>query len=364
MKIAKNLLYEGNNMQLNLINRPQYLNQLLQFQNTEFIKVLTGVRRSGKSYILMLYREYLLKHNINEHQIIYISFEDFDNIDLYEPKKLYSYLKERIISDQRMYILLDEIQYVSDWQKVVNSLRLNPLLDITITGSNSNLLSGELATLLSGRYVEIHVYPLSFKEMLDFKHISEPSERQIDNLYDEYIKYGGFPAVVLAKEELKQTILSGIYNTIIVNDIGYKNGLREPELVALVAKYLADSIGQLINPNKIVNTLKSANFDISYNAVQRYLKYFEEAYLFYKSSRYDIRGRKILSTQGKYYIVDTGLRTQALGERNNDRGSVLENIVYVELLRRGYTVQIGKLDNKEIDFIVFKVNDKQYIQVT
>lgn len=364
MKIAKNLLYEGNNMQLNLINRPQYLNQLLQFQNTEFIKVLTGVRRSGKSYILMLYRKYLLKHNINEHQIIYISFEDFDNIDLYEPKKLYSYLKERIISDQRMYILLDEIQYVSDWQKVVNSLRLNPLLDITITGSNSNLLSGELATLLSGRYVEIHVYPLSFKEMLDFKHISEPSERQIDNLYDEYIKYGGFPAVVLAKEELKQTILSGIYNTIIVNDIGYKNGLREPELVALVAKYLADSIGQLINPNKIVNTLKSANFDISYNAVQRYLKYFEEAYLFYKSSRYDIRGRKILSTQGKYYIVDTGLRTQALGERNNDRGSVLENIVYVELLRRGYTVQIGKLDNKEIDFIVFKVNDKQYIQVT
>lgn len=312
----------------------------------------------------MLYREYLLKHNINEHQIIYISFEDFDNIDLYEPKKLYSYLKERIISDQRMYILLDEIQYVSDWQKVVNSLRLNPLLDITITGSNSNLLSGELATLLSGRYVEIHVYPLSFKEMLDFKHISEPSERQIDNLYDEYIKYGGFPAVVLAKEELKQTILSGIYNTIIVNDIGYKNGLREPELVALVAKYLADSIGQLINPNKIVNTLKSANFDISYNAVQRYLKYFEEAYLFYKSSRYDIRGRKILSTQGKYYIVDTGLRTQALGERNNDRGSVLENIVYVELLRRGYTVQIGKLDNKEIDFIVSKVNDKQYIQVT
>ncbi len=169
---------------------------------------------------------------------------------------------------------------------------------------------------------------------------------------------------MLAKEELKQTILSGIYNTIIVNDIGYKNGLREPELVALVAKYLADSIGQLINPNKIVNTLKSANFDISYNAVQRYLKYFEEAYLFYKSSRYDIRGRKILSTQGKYYIVDTGLRTQALGERNNDRGSVLENIVYVELLRRGYTVQIGKLDNKEIDFIVFKVNDKQYIQVT
>ena len=169
---------------------------------------------------------------------------------------------------------------------------------------------------------------------------------------------------MLAKEELKQTILSGIYNTIIVNDIGYKNGLREPELVALVAKYLADSIGQLINPNKIVNTLKSANFDISYNAVQRYLKYFEEAYLFYKSSRYDIRGRKILSTQGKYYIVDTGLRTQALGERNNDRGSVLENIVYVELLRRGYTVQIGKLDNKEIDFIVSKVNDKQYIQVT
>lgn len=347
-----------------LFNRPTYLQKLIEFKDTEFIKVLTGVRRSGKSFILKLYQNYLLSQDIAQEQIIYLSFEDFENIKLHSAEALYSYLKEHLISGKKMYILLDEIQLVDHWQEVINSLRLNPEIDITITGSNSNILSGELATLLSGRYVEIAVYPLSFKEMLEFKKITEPSERQIDQLYTEYLKYGGFPAVVLAKEEIKNTILSGIYDTIIVNDIGYKNGLREPELVTLVAKYLADTIGQLVNPNKIVNTLKSAHFDISYNAVQRYLKYFQEAYLFYRADRYDIAGRKLLSSQGKYYIVDTGLRTQALGERINDRGSVLENIVYIELLRRGYNVQVGKLANKEIDFIATKVNEKKYIQVT
>lgn len=351
-------------MEYNLFNRPSYLKKLIEFKDTEFIKVLTGVRRSGKSFILKLYQNYLLSQNIESKQIIYLSFEDFENIKLHSADTLYAYLKDHLIAGKKMYILLDEIQLVDHWQEVINSLRLNPEIDITITGSNSNILSGELATLLSGRYVEIHVYPLSFKEMLEFKKVDDPSERQIDQLYNEYLKYGGFPAVVLAKEEIKSTILSGIYDTIIVNDIGYKNGLREPELVTLVAKYLADTIGQLVNPNKIVNTLKSAHFNVSYNSVQRYLKYFQEAYLFYRAERYDISGRKLLSSQGKYYIVDTGLRTQALGERINDRGSILENIVYIELLRRGYNVQIGKLDNKEIDFIASKVDDKKYIQVT
>lgn len=297
------------------------MKKLVGFKDTEFIKVLTGVRRSGKSFILLLYRQYLLKSGVKDEQIIYLSFEDFENIALYDPEKLYAFLQEYIIDGEKMYILLDEIQYVKDWQKVVNSLRLNPILDLTITGSNSQILSsGELATLLSGRYVEIPVYPLSFKEMFSFKDIEELTEREIDKFYQEYIKFGGFPAVVLAKDELKNTILSGIYNTIIENDIGYKNGLREPELVTLVAKYLADTVGQLINPNKIVNTLKSNHFKISYSAVQRYLTYFEEAYLFYKTNRYDIRGRKMLATQGKYYIVDSGLRTQAIGDRLSDRG--------------------------------------------
>lgn len=351
-------------MKLELFNRPAYLQKLIEFKDSEFIKVLTGVRRSGKSFILKLYQSYLLSHGTEPEQIIYLSFEDFENIKLHKAEALYSYLKTHLLTNKKVYVLLDEIQLVDQWQEVINSLRLNPQVDITITGSNSNILSGELATLLSGRYVEIPVYPLSFKEMLAFKKINEPSERQVDQLYNEYLKYGGFPAVVLAKEELKSTILSGIYDTIIVNDIGYKNGLREPELVTLVARYLADTIGQLVNPNKIVNTLKSAHFDISYNSVQRYLKYFQEAYLFYRAERYDISGKKLLSAQGKYYIVDTGLRTQALGERINDRGSILENIVYIELLRRGYQVQIGKLDDKEIDFIATKINDKKYIQVT
>ncbi|WP_308557916.1 ATP-binding protein [uncultured Lactobacillus sp.] len=348
---------------MDIFERPQYLNRLIEFKDTEFIKVLTGVRRSGKSFILKLYQKYLLEHETNPDQIIYLSFEDFDNVELYDPKKLYAFLKGKILPDQKMYILLDEIQFVKDWQKVVNSLRLNPMLDITITGSNSSLLSGELATLLAGRYIEIHVYPLSFKEIVAFR-TKNPSEAEIDRLYDEYIKYGGFPAVVLAKKELKQTILSGIYNTVVLNDIGYKNGLRDPGLVMLVAKYLADTVGQLVNPNKIVNTLKSAHFSISYSAVQRYLTSFEQAYLFYRANRYDIGGRKLLSSQGKYYIVDTGLRSQALGERINDRGSILENIVYIELLRRGYQVQIGKLENKEIDFVASKLDERKYIQVT
>lgn len=351
-------------MTTELFDRPQYMKKLLAFKDTEFIKVITGVRRSGKSYLLKLYQKHLLQNGIKENQIIYLSFEDFDNIELYNPKKLNAYLKGHFIPNVKMYILLDEIQYVKDWQRVVNSLRLNPLLDITITGSNSSLLSGELATLLSGRYIEIHVYPLSFKEMLEFKQIYDPSDAQIDRLYNEYVQYGGFPAVVLAKRDLKQTILSGIYSTILLNDIGYKNGLRDPAIVNLVAKYLVDTVGTLINPNKIVNTLNSAHFRISYTAVQNYLTYFEQAYLFYKAERYDIRGRKILASQGKYYLVDSGLRSQALGEHDNNRGSLLENIVYIELLRRGYQVQVGKLENKEIDFIANKDDDKKYIQVT
>lgn len=231
----------------NLFDRPQYLKELIAFKDTEFIKVISGVRRSGKSYLLKLYRNYLLQHDVTEKQIIYLSFEDFENIDLYDPKKLNSFLKERFIPDTKMYLLLDQIQYVKDWQRLINPLRLNPLLDITVTGSNSSLLSGELATLLSGRYVEIHIYPLSFKEMLEFKQISSPSDAEIDRLYSEYVRYGGFPAVVLAKKELKQTILSGIYDTILLNNIGYKNGLRDPALVNLVAKYLVDTVSQLIN---------------------------------------------------------------------------------------------------------------------
>ncbi len=185
----------------NLFDRPQYLKELIAFKDTEFIKVISGVRRSGKSYLLKLYRNYLLQHDVTEKQIIYLSFENFENIDLYDPKKLNSFLKERFIPDTKMYLLLVEIQYVKDWQRLINSLSLNPLLDITVTGSNSSLLSGELATLLSGRYVEIHIYPLSFKEMLEFKQISLPSDAEIDRLYSEYVRYGGFPAVVLAKNK-------------------------------------------------------------------------------------------------------------------------------------------------------------------
>lgn len=346
-----------------MFNRPYYLNQLIKFKDSDFIKVITGVRRCGKSVLLMLYREYLKKEGVPENHIIYMNFESFEYQTISTEEKLRKKLNNIIPKDsQKIYFLFDEIQVVEGWQRVINGIRVSFNSDIVVTGSNANMLSGELATLLSGRYIEISVYPFSFKEFLHVKGI-EKNSRKVDNAYKEYEKYGGFPTVVIAEESIKDIILSGIFDTIVLNDIAFRAGVKDSTVLKLIIGFLADNVGQLVNTSKIVNTLKNEGIETTVHTVNRYLALLENGYLFYRSKQYDIRGREYLRTNGKYFIVDTGLRRNAVGRKEGNYGNRLENIVYIELLRRGYTVDVGRLDTKEIDFVARKLDEILYVQV-
>lgn len=346
-----------------LINRPNYLNQLISFKDTDVIEVITGVRRSGKSVLLMLYRDWLLKNNVDEEHIIYINFEDYQMQMIRTENQLRSIFDEKLKRSGKMYILLDEIQNVDGWQRLINGIRVSFDCDIVVTGSNANMLSGELATLLSGRYVEIPIYPLSFAEFISSKNISIDS-RKVDTAFKEYEKYGGFPAVALANEPVKDQILKGIYDAVLLNDVSMRGNIRDLVALKSLVGFLSDNTGQLIQPTKIANTLKSTGLDISPHTVSRYLELLENAFLFYRAQQYDLRGRQFLRTSGKYFVVDPGLRRSAVERRDGNYSNQLENIVYVELLRRGYRVSVGKLDTKEIDFIARKTDETIYIQVT
>ncbi|MBC1444209.1 ATP-binding protein [Listeria seeligeri] len=346
-----------------MFQRPNYLKQLIQFKDSDFIKVITGVRRSGKSVLLMLYKEYLLQEGVKEDHIIYMNFESFDYQTITTEENFRQKLNALLPEDSnKIYLLFDEIQLVEGWQRVINGIRVSYNSDISITGSNANMISGELATLLSGRYIEIPIYPLSFSEFLNVKGI-ESSSRKVDNAYDEFEKYGGFPSVVIAEESIKDTILSGIFDTIVLNDVALRAGVKDPTALKSIIRFLADNVGQLVNASRIVNTLKSEGVVTTVHTVNRYLDLLENGYLFYRAKQYDIRGREYLRTNGKYFIVDTGLRRNAVGRKDGNYSNRLENIVYIELLRRGYTVDVGKLDNKEIDFVARKLDETLYIQV-
>ncbi|EEO9504567.1 ATP-binding protein, partial [Listeria monocytogenes] len=343
--------------------RPHYLKQLIQFKDSDFIKVITGVRRSGKSVLLMLYKEYLLQEGIHENHIIHINFESFEYQTITTEEKFRQKLDELLPEDDtKIYLLFDEIQMVEGWQRIVNGIRVSFNSDIIITGSNANMLSGEIATLLSGRYIEIPIYPFSFSEFLHVKDI-ESDSRKVDSAYGEYEKYGGFPSVVIAEESIKDTILSGIFDTIVLNDVALRAGVKDATALKSIIRFLADNVGQLVNTSKIVNTLKSEGVDTTVHTVNRYLDLLENGYLFYRAKQYDIRGREYLRTNGKYFIIDTGLRRNAVGKKDGNYSNRLENIVYIELLRRGYTVDVGKLDSKEIDFVARKLDETLYIQV-
>ena len=346
-----------------MLQRPTYLKQLIQFKDTDFIKIITGVRRAGKSVLLSLFKDYLLQENVSEDHIIYMNFERFDYQTIKTEAQFRDKLTELLPKDnQKVYLLLDEIQVVAGWQRVVNGIRVSFNSDITITGSNANMLSGELATLLSGRYIEIPVYPFSFQEFLSAKGI-EAASRQVDNAYDVYEKYGGFPSVVIADESIKDTILSGIFDTIVLNDVALRAGLKDPTALKSIISFLSDNVGQLVNASKIVNTLKSEGVTTSVHTVNRYLDLLEAGYLFYRAKQYDIRGRDYLRTNGKYFMIDAGLRRNAVGRKDGNYGNRLENIVFIELKRRGYTVDVGRLDRKEIDFIARKRDETLYLQV-
>lgn len=347
-----------------MIIRDDYLQKMVDAKDTEFIKVITGVRRAGKSTLLLMFKEYLLNNYINENNIIYINFESaiYDNIKNY--KDLYMYVKSKIKKD-KVYVLLDEVQNVESWEKAINSFKVDFDIDIYITGSNAYLLSSELSTLLSGRYIEIKMYPLSFKEYLKFNNYDNDN---LDYKFNEYLKYGGLPAITLIKnnDELVLSYLNDIYNTIIKKDIIDRNNIKDTALLENIIKYLFNNIGSPISSTKISDYLNSNKIveKSNHQTIDNYLNMLEKSFIIYKADRTDIKSKSLLKTLGKYYISDTGIRNIILGFRNIDEGHLLENIVYLELLRRGYRVNIGKSGDYEVDFIAENPNNIKYYQVS
>ena len=348
-----------------MVIRENYLNTLIDAKDTEFIKVITGVRRSGKSTLLLMFKEYLLNNNVSENQIIYINFESamYDYIRNY--KDLYEEIKNKL-TKKKTYILLDEVQNVNEWEKAINSLNVDFNVDIYLTGSNAYLLSSELATLLSGRYIEIKMYPLSFKEFLKFNDYDDTNN--IEEKFYEYFKYGGLPAITQIKDKnnLVMAYLSDIYNTIVKKDIIERNSIKDIALLENIVKYISSNIGSSISANKISDYLNSNKIvdKTNHQTIDNYLKMLENAFIVYKADRSDIKSKALLKTLGKYYIADTGLRNIILGFRNIDEGHLLENVVYLELLRRGYKVSIGKTLEFEVDFVAENPNEIKYYQVT
>lgn len=347
-----------------MIIRQNYLDRLIQAKDTEFIKVITGVRRSGKSTLLKMFKEYLLKIGVNEKNIIHINFESAIYDDIKDYKDLYKKIKNDV-SEERCYILLDEVQNVEKWEKAVNSINIDFNVDIYITGSNAYLLSSELATLLSGRYIEIKMFPLSFKEFLEFNNYDI---NNIEDKFNEYLKYGGLPAIsqIKDKNDLVMTYLNDIYNTIVKKDVIERNGIKDIALLENIVKYVASNIGSPISANKISDYLNSNKIveKTNHQTIDNYLKMLENAFIVYKADRSDIRSKAILKTLGKYYLADTGIRNIILGYRNIDEGHLLENVVYLELLRRGYKVNIGKSQDYEVDFVAEDIETVKYFQVS
>lgn len=337
--------------------RKHYLEKLVKYLDTEFIKVITGVRRSGKSFLLAMLHEYLVARN---KQVLYLNFEHPDTFEIQDAKKLYKHIKNTVQESKKAYFLFDEIGLVADWQKLINGLRVAFDCDIYITGSNAKLLSGELATYLAGRYVEIKVYPLSLDEFSEFNGI----ENKDINL-EQYIKYGGFPSVVLTKDEqMKKDILKGIYDSILLKDVATRGVGSQIDILLKLSLYLLDNIGNPISSTKISNYFQSNNLKIHTDSINKYLQLLEDAFIFYKATRYDIRGKEHLKTLGKYYIVDMGLKNVMLGRMNSNLGSMVENIVYLKLIKDGWSVFVGKYDNREIDFVCFRNEETKYVQVT
>ena len=380
-----------------LRKRDLYLNRIIAFQDTEMIKVMTGIRRCGKSSLMKLMAEHLRDTGVTDDQIIEMNFESMSIPDM-DARGFYEYVKARICPDKRTYLFFDEVQKVRGWENAVNSFRVDFDCDIYITGSNAYLLSSELSTYLSGRYVEIKVLPLSFKEFLEFhgytlterkspaggvrKRITDAEGETYDvkELFDAYARFGGMPMLADVGLEIDRVTaaLDGVYSAAVINDIlerekrkGQRN-ITDPVLLRKIILFLADNIGNNTSATSIGNTLVNEGLlengtrktKPAVQTIQAYIEALTEAYIFYEIKRFDIKGKEYLRTLGKYYIVDIGLRNYLLGYRDGDSGHILENIIYFELLRRGYDVAIGKIDNQEVDFIATKADEKKYIQVT
>ncbi len=344
-----------------MIERTEYLEELKRWKDKDLIKVVTGIRRCGKSTLFQLFINYLKENKIEDDQIIQINLEDADyNFEGY--KELYNYINKKIDSKKQYYVFLDEVQNVAEFQKAVDSLYIKKNVDVYITGSNAYLLSGELATLLSGRYIEIKMLPLSFKE-----YASVFNDNNYQQLFLEYMKFGGMPgniAILKSNPNDLDKYLDGIFSTIVYKDIMARNNITDKMLLENVLKFIFDSIGSPISTKKISDTLTSKGISTSNHTVENYITAFLESFLIYKSERFDVKGKNLLARDYKYYSVDSGLRSYLLGKKaNSDMGHILENIVYLELLRRGYKVYIGKVDDLEVDFVAENRDGLKYYQV-
>lgn len=346
-----------------MLIRKKYLNQLIDGKDLNLIKVITGVRRCGKSTLLLQYKDYLISQNIPDEDIIYMNFESAKWYDIKDYKDLYNYIKKNVKNQNKKYILLDEVQNVEKWEKAVNSLLVDINSDIYITGSNAYLLSSEFTTLLAGRVLTIKIYPFSYKEFLEeysFKNDEDKFEK-----FDKYLKYGGMPMIVNMKdnENLILNYLSDLKEVVLKKDVINRNKIKDVVFLDNLIKYMSTVIGNLTTPNAIAEFMKKNGTNISNETVDSYLNMLENAYFIYRVPRYELKGKQLLKTQGKYYFVDNGLKNIIAGISSYDTGSSYENLIYIELLRRGYEVYVGQYNDIEIDFIAIKPNEIVYYQV-
>lgn len=342
-----------------MVKRKRYLDKLIRLRDKRIIKVITGVRRCGKSTLLEQFQDYLLEQGADNEQIIYLNFEKLENEPLLDYHALYNYIKTRLLPEKMTYVFLDEVQLVPNFQKAVDSLFVIKNTDLYITGSNAYMLSGELATLLSGRYIEIQMLPLSFAEYYELV----AGDRR--NAWNSYFKNGGFPyTAFIPDEDIRRDYLQGIYHTVLLKDIVERRKIHDVSLLDSVIRFLFDNIGNIVSPKKIADSLTSFGRKTTSATVENYINALQESFILYKAGRYDVKGKQYLKSLQKYYLVDLGLRSLLLANRNSDIGHILENIIYLELLRRGYDVYIGKVGELEVDFIAQKGDDRIYYQVS
>lgn len=345
-----------------MILRPDYIEAVKPFMDAPLVKILTGVRRCGKSTIFEMIRQELLERGIPEDHIIMKKYTEMDIPDTITAKQMYDELVSRVEDDKRYYFLLDEIQEIKGWEKAVNSLLEGMNADIYVTGSNSKLMSSEISTYLTGRYISIPVFTLSFREYLEFK---KESTQSYDKLLEEYIKFGGFPIIALGEYEQQSAyqIVDGIYHTVVSRDIVKRHRINKQDLFDCVVKYVIENMGKTFSASSISNFLKSENRKVSIESIYNYLRWLEQAFIIFPCERYDMQGKSVLKTQEKYYLADVSFRYALFGYNRKMLDGVMENIVYLELRRRGYDVYVGKNNTKEIDFIAIHKDEKIYVQV-
>jgi Predicted ATPase (AAA+ superfamily) len=344
------------------ILRTEYLQILKDFKDKDIIKIITGIRRCGKSTLMELFQDFLCENGVEEDHIISINFEDYNYVDLLEPRLLHTYIQEKLTDNKMYYVFFDEIQNVNDFPRVVNSLNLKKNIDMYLTGSNAYMLSSEIVTLLSGRYVEIKMLPLSFKEYVEFT----GDRKELNKKYRNYLKYSSFPYTTMLDENEERIMeyLQGIYSTVILKDIISRKKVMDVMILESIIRFMFDNIGNLMSTKKISDTMTSDGRKVDVKTVEKYSSALMESFILYQAKRYDIKGKNHLKTLDKYYVVDIGLRNLLLGTKNQDIGHVLENVIYLELIRRGYHVYVGKVENEEVDFVAMNSKGTIYYQVS